>query len=920
MNNTKSHAWYAERYQQKYGWQLLPLQTNSKLPTGNDWGNKPTSAEHWQRNPTQGIGLALGPSQMCSLDIDCAESFALILAEFGIDQATIDQLPTIRGKGRRIMMRVPAGVTLPYCKLNWPSKNDPTREKHKAALRIASELSAKDPARAERVRKVAKRWAMYTVIELRTAGDGHQRFDVLPPSVHPTTKQPYAWEVQPSKTLGEWPEPPSWLLAIWRAWDSFKPQLQACCPWLPPEPVKKQPIQQPAQQRQHDSDQVNVFEAFNDAHDLEVCLERYGYSRKGRGRYLSPHSGTGLPGVILFDDKKRCFIHHASDPLCSDESGKPVNPFDLFCYYEHCGDIAKAAKAAATMLGIERQPRQRAANVVQLHTDTQPPQQEPQAEQPPEPAQRVAPMPFLSLGYQGDHFYYMPRSTEQVQRIKRSMHTSPAELMGLAPLEWWEMNFPKEKGGADWHSAASALMRSCEARGIYDAERERGRGAWFDDGRSVLHLGTALMVDGVRTAITDHQTRYIYTKQAAYDVAFDGVCATDEQCAEVIQLFSELAWVRPVHAALLVGWSVLAPICGSLSWRPHIWLTAQRGAGKTWVQTNMIEPLLGRSALMVQGGTTEAGIRQRLKSDSRPIVFDESESEDLKAQSRIKMVLELARQSSSDSTAEVVKGTANGDGMAFRMRSMFMLGSINVNLQQAADQSRFSVIELGKPSKTSAQFSDFERRTGNALTPAICAAIRARAYRLIPTIRANAKELARAVTDRLGSQRIGDQYGALLAGYYAMLSAELLTPDQADALLMTIDLSDASSAQSASDEESCLSRILESQVRFDINGRTIQRTIGELVEAARGIGGATNDIMQKEANGSLKRFGLMIEGGYLIIANQHGELEKVLTGTSYAVDWNRLLKRLPGAHAAESKRRFAGVLSRALLLPLTLLD
>src|SRR5690606_5311748 len=101
--------------------------------------------------------------------------------------------------------------------------------------------------------------------------------------------------------------------------------------------------------------------------------------------------------------------------------------------------------------------------------------------------------PFRPLGYSGNSYFYLPRGTEQVAEIKKGSHTSPAEMMSLASLEWWEMAYPKgDKGGTDWYAAASDMMRSCEQRGIYSQERERGRGAWYDKGRAVLHLGNHL--------------------------------------------------------------------------------------------------------------------------------------------------------------------------------------------------------------------------------------------------------------------------------------------------------------------------------------------------------------------------------------------------------------------------------------------
>lgn len=881
---SKSISWYAKRYTETYGMHVIPIKPASKLPLLNDWGNHamsdPAAAEqYFTENPDQNLGISLGHSDLCSLDIDCEESFQHILAEFGIDPNDLWKFPTVQGssKGRRLLFRVPANVSLPYTKLNWKREDDTAK--------------------------------MYTVFELRAACDGKSRFDMLPPSIHPDTQKPYQWIVQPPKPDTDWPTPPDWLLAMWGAWDSFKPQLQAACPWLPkpePVPVKAKPARQ--------SEGVSVIDAFTSAHDLRITLEAYGYTRKGRTRYLSPHTTTNLPGVVLFPDEQACFIHHASDPLCSDESGKPVNAFDLFCEYDHGGDVSKAVKAAAELLGIKSE-RQRTTEAQAVNPTTT-------AALPAITEYPVDTSPFKCLGYNGSSYFYLPRGTEQVAEVKKGSHTSPAELMGIAPLEWWEMAYPKGKaGGADWHSAANDCMRGCERRGIYSPDRERGRGAWYDQGRAVLHLGNRLLVDGQHCAISGHDSRFIYTRQAPLEHGADSAPADDSAAMDVFELFEQLNWVKPIHAQMLAGWCLLAPICGALSWRPHIWLTAQRGAGKSWVQDHIIEPLLGPAALMVQGSTTEAGIRQKLKQDARPIVFDEAESEDHRSQNRMQTVIELARQSSSDSTAEIIKGTVNGSGMAFRMRSMFLLGSVNVSLSQAADESRFSVLALKSPDKTpeeSERFAQFSKRVDNTLTPEACAAMRARAYRLMPVIRANCKTFARAVAEVLGSQRLGDQVGTLIAGACAYHRDDEITLEEARKWVVGMDFSDAKEQEQVSDEENCLQRILQSQVQFDSEKGQMKRSIGELVDCASGhnsIGWLT----QSEANDTLKRYGMMIEGSFLLVSNTHAELKRLLSDTPWGAGWRRILGRIEGAEGIEQPVRFAGVKTRSIRIPLTFL-
>ena len=330
---TKPISWYADRYASRFGMHLIPLQPKSKLPVQNDWGHNTLSdaaqaSSYFEQHTTQNIGVALGPSRLCSLDIDCLDSFRTICENFGIDLGQlIRDTPTIQGasKGMRLMFRVPVDTELPYAKLNWK----------------------RDDADAK----------SFTVFELRAASGDKQRFDVLPPSIHPDTLKPYKWITQPAE---QWPEPPRWLIAMWTDFDKFKPQMVAMCPWLPaPEPA---PVRRSAP-ADTNAQGGSVIDAYNAANDLAGELSRYGYKQIGQ-RWLSPHSGTGLPGVILFPDAQSCWIHHASDPLCSEDTGKPVNAFDLFCYYDHNGDTSKAVKHAAEILGMKPEPRKHIAEQV----------------------------------------------------------------------------------------------------------------------------------------------------------------------------------------------------------------------------------------------------------------------------------------------------------------------------------------------------------------------------------------------------------------------------------------------------------------------------------------------------------------------------------------------------------------------------
>lgn len=924
---TKTHSWYAERYTSRYNWQLVPLKPNSKLPILNDWGNETlngTASDYYAKNPTHNIGVALGPSLMCSLDIDCEASFQELLKEYGIPTDELDAMPTIRGKGKRLLFRMPAGSSLNYAKLNWPSRNDPTGDIHKRLMKLAATAKADgDTTRERRLRAIAKRYRIYTVFELRISTDSKQRFDVLPPSMHPDTGKPYSWSVQPPATLDAWPEPPAWLLAIWEAWESFKPQFRDACPWsVKPEAIPAKAISRTVSV----SDGDTPIETYLKHNTLVEALSVYGYRQIGR-RWLSPHSATGLPGVTVMPSETSCWIHHASDPLCSEETGKPVNAFDLYCHYEHGDDASAACKQIAQVYELNNKSRPTPEPIPAI-TDGLPPlmpfddlvpgaevgyiSDTPATLPTAEPPKQE---PFLALGYSGTHYYYLPRGTEQVVELKRGAHTSPAELMALASIEWWESHYPKQtkSPGVDWQMAASCLMRACERAGIYSPERQRGRGAWHDQGRAVLHLGDHLLVDGVRTTISDHASKYIYTRGAA---TASGIAAEPLPASESVKvrgIVSKLAWVKPIHAELLLGWCALAPICGALSWRPHIWLTTQRGGGKSWLQSRIVHPLIGSMGLVVQGATTEAGIRQRVASDARSVMFDEAEAENQRGGMRIQSIMELARQSSSDSGAEIVKGSANGAAMSFRMRSMFFMASINVAISQAADESRFSVLQLAKPQMDSAQFSEFEAETDALLTREYTAALRARMYRMIPTVRESAKTLANAIADLLGSQRMGDQVGTLLAGCWCLENDEPISDSAAAYWVSQLDFSDAEEAEQVSDEEACLQTLLQAHVRHEEGSYTSSRTVGELIDQAQ----SSDNIEASCAQLTLSRHGFRVENDQLVISNTHHEIKKMLSDSPWSGGWRRIISRLPGAESLQKPVRFAGSTTRAISVPIT---
>ena len=310
------------------GLALCAIPPGEKGPRISGWPERPLEPGHWQTHPIEGMGAILGRSGLGSFDGDSIPEAQTALAAVGIE---LDALKAgaviIQGHPDRwrALYRLPPGAEgLSRVTLTWP---DPS-----------GELDAR--GHPKRI----------TVFELR-AGPVQ---DCLPPTVHPGTGKPYRLLVAPWE-LEQWSAPPAALLELWRDWDQWRPILEVACPWAPakPEPEAKAPPRERAGGE-------SVIAAFNAAHDPAAILASHGYKPKGPNRWLSPYSESGLAGIVRLSETGRIYCHHASDPL----AGPPHDAFSLFTVLEHHGNQREAVKAAARLLGMERErpPREDAAS------------------------------------------------------------------------------------------------------------------------------------------------------------------------------------------------------------------------------------------------------------------------------------------------------------------------------------------------------------------------------------------------------------------------------------------------------------------------------------------------------------------------------------------------------------------------------
>lgn len=324
---------------------LVPIPVGTKGPSAKGWNTDPqqwistpsAAREYLTSHAGAGLGLLHSESQTATLDLD-HEGAAAALAAVGIDLQALIKANPYRVNGRRPnkpVYRVPDGLSLNRKALVWP---DPSGKKGPGG-----------------------RPAPLTIFELR----GGPIQDVMPPSIHPVTKQPYTWAGPVPERLSDLPELPPELLSLWQRWGVLEPVLKAACPWASADPES---VTAPSPRDLNRLGSLSaaggesVISTFNEARALGDVLGMFGYKGPPHGPWLYPHSTSGQAGVRLRPERtpngaQVVMSWHAGDPL---GDGLPRDAFAVWALLGEGVDLYTATneqrrevvKKAARFLGL----------------------------------------------------------------------------------------------------------------------------------------------------------------------------------------------------------------------------------------------------------------------------------------------------------------------------------------------------------------------------------------------------------------------------------------------------------------------------------------------------------------------------------------------------------------------------------------
>lgn len=512
---------------------------------------------------------------------------------------------------------------------------------------------------------------------------------------------------------------------------------------------------------------------------------------------------------------------------------------------------------------------------------------------------------FQFLGLQGKRFYFYVNASGQVLSFTGTDLERSGNQLTLADGKYWEDMFSN-----DSKHAANCLIRNSERKGFYDAKLIRGRGVWIDGEHSVLNTGNRLIVDGEEIHVSEFQGKFIYEQGDSMSIQ---ACAAMDSTGgqSLIDICRMVRWADPISGSLLAGWIFSSIICGSLPWRSHIYIIGAVGAGKTWVLENILEPTLEGIALTAQSKSSEAGVRQTIGSDARPVIFDEAEAENPEDKLRMQRVFDLARQASSEGGAPILKGTASQTGgIPYVVRSCFCFASIVQSQTQYADETRTTIMRLAPPHhEHEPPFEVLEEAARTTFTSEYRNALISRAVSMMPIVRENALLFARTGQKFFGSRRASDQYGMMLAGLYALTHDEVV--DDPMAFIETFEWIGRKTDKPQTSEDRLMDAILQHEVRW-VPG-TPGRSVAEVIDRER-----RNTMEQSEDERmALRKLGIKLIDDKLYIAISGEGLRKILKDTQWSSNWSRCLINIKDAKRTNGSERFApGVKARAIVIPM----
>ncbi len=497
--------------------------------------------------------------------------------------------------------------------------------------------------------------------------------------------------------------------------------------------------------------------------------------------------------------------------------------------------------------------------------------------------------PFSFLGYNEKAYFFMPKSQNLIIRIGRGNASIKNLIEEIAPPKWWADNFktPGRDGAVifDFTAASNWLRDKSYEAGIFSPDKVVGVGPHRDSQGIIVNTGKCLLRwGGGEIQYNDYKGDLIFSRsQFEFAIPDKG---WDRKGRDLfIAGMRTFNFESSLHRACVSGYLAIAPFASLLYRCPHIWITGQRGSGKTFLIDRIIEPALGKFVIKAEGGTSEAGIRQSIGRDCRPVIMDEFEANRREERHVIEAILGLARSAYGGSAK--IKGTTDHEAISFKTKMMFCFSSVKTYLSNAANSSRIAIVRLRKIDPGSAKLGQLPPMEG----------LKRLIFDRLDEVIENCALAKEAIVNAGNDERTGDTYAPLLTGAWMIASDKPFLQgenSQNEGMKLIIDEINQEQQQQEDDEARVLAHILQHNVRL---AHDEVKSIAEML-TAENDDPMTFDSFLTPYDEHLRRLGIRkmerkIRGGYrkiLAISCKHSEIERILDDTAF-VEYRDVLAR-----------------------------
>lgn len=520
--------------------------------------------------------------------------------------------------------------------------------------------------------------------------------------------------------------------------------------------------------------------------------------------------------------------------------------------------------------------------------------------------QEPASQPFYyCLGRDGKTFYYYSIPYKCICALLPREHTM-SEFETIAPKEDWiallesRDSIPKNMLAS---SIRSRLMKET-GKMRFKPELCRCHGLWREGEEFIYFTGEQCYLvpqngEPLKPVDDVRPNACIYAGDSKSITVPAAEPMSDQEAANVLRFLDARAWELPYSGAIAAGWLVCAIMAEVLKHRPHVWIEAGFGSGKSGINSDM-NTLLGSSVITLSGeDCSAAGLRQHLNSSALPVLYDEATDDD--DTGRLDRFIKLQRISYDGGT--VPKGTAGHKGVLFRLKSCFMSFSIQSPIKRPEDKSRYAILRLKKLPNSEA-LQEMLR-----LQVELREAFQSRdtASRLLTRVLMNAEstlenisQLRRYFTQHGMGERKADTLSALLGAEHLLHSTGSMSEQSMNRAMLIAQAFDNEDLD-LQEAEKCLEHMLDA-----IHPTQRQSSVGQLLRASY------------PSDSDLELVGMQIwKGETLRIKLSHDGFKGIFQGSRWSQNHKVVLTKLEGVTRSNQRYR-GGSPTPCLEIPLSL--